>query len=80
MGRAIEMEKDIQTLKNQMNEVFLILEEISKVGTKQEHIDIHEATKEEKADTKGDGDSSSKPNKGKSNAKNKSSKDSGSSE
>ena len=79
MGRAIEMEKDIHTLKNQMNEVFLILEEISKVGTKQEHIDIHEATKEEKTDTKGDGDSSSKPNKGKSNAKAKSGKNSGSS-
>ena len=80
MGRAIEMEKDIETLKHQVNEIFLILEEISKVGTKQEHIDIHEATKEEKTDTKGDGNSSGKSNKGKSNAKNKSSKDSGSSE
>ena len=80
MGRAIEMEKDIETLKHQVNEIFLILEEISKVGTKQEHIDIHEATKEEKTDTKGDGNSSGNSNKGKSNAKNKSSKDSGSSE
>tara|TARA_Y100001963_G_scaffold23557_1_gene31303 strand:+ start:3463 stop:3705 length:243 start_codon:yes stop_codon:yes gene_type:complete len=79
MGRAIDMEKDIQTLKHQVNEIFLILDEISKVGTKQEHIDIHEATKEEKTDTKGDGDSSSKPNKGKSNAKAKSGKNSGSS-
>ena len=80
MGRAIEMEKDISELKHKVNEIFLILDELSKVATKQEHIDIHEATKEEKTDTKGDGNSSGKPNKGKSNAKNKSSKDSGSSE
>ena len=74
MGRAIEMEKDIQTLKNQMNEVFLILEEISKVGTKQEHIDIHEATKEEKTNDEGNGESSDKLDNGKSKKSNRNSK------
>ena len=80
MGRAIEVDKRLDALEFKVNEVLLILDELSRVNTTQEHIDIHEATKEEKADTKGNGDSSSKPNKGKSNAKNKSSKDSGSSE
>ena len=78
MGRAIEMEKDIETLKHQVNEIFLILEEISKVGTKQEHIDLHEETKE-KTNNEGSGDSDSKPDKGKSDVKAKSSKDSGNS-
>ena len=76
MGRAIEMEKDIEALKYKVNEIFLILEEISKVGTKQEHIDLHEETKEEAID-KGSKDSNGKPDKGKSTSKAKSSKDSG---
>ena len=69
MGRAIEMEKDIDTLKNKVNEIFLILDEISKVGTKQEHIDIHEETKQEKTNNEGSRKSSGKSNNGKSKAK-----------
>ena len=65
MGRAIEMEKDIDILKNKVNEIFLILDEISKVGTKQEHIDIHE----EKTNNEGSRKSSGKSNNGKSKAK-----------
>ena len=76
MGRAIEMEKDIEALKYKVNEIFLILDEISKVGTKQEHIELHEETKEEAID-KGSKDSNGKPDKGKSTSKAKSSKDSG---
>ena len=79
MGRAIEMEKRLDVLEHRVNELFLILEELSKVNTTQENIDLHEAAKEEKTDTKGNGDSGSKPDKGKSNAKAKPSKDSGSS-
>lgn len=79
MGRAIEMEKKIDSLERQVNEIFLILDEISKVGTKQEHIDIHEATKEEKTDNEGDGKSSGKSDKRKSTSKAKSDKSSGSS-
>jgi hypothetical protein len=79
MGRAIEMEKKIDSLERQVNEIFLILDEISKVGTKQEHIDIHEATKEEKTDNEGDGKSSGKSDKRKSTSKAKSDKSSRSS-
>jgi len=79
MGRAIEMEKDIDTLKHKVNEIFLILDEISKVGTKQEHIDLHEETKEEKTNNEGSGKSSGKSNKGKPTSKDGDSKDSGSS-
>jgi hypothetical protein len=69
MGRAIEMEKDIDMLKSKVNEIFLILDEISKVGTKQEHVDIHEETKQEKTNNEGSGKSSGKSNSGKSKAK-----------
>jgi len=79
MGRAIEMEKRLDTLEFRVNEIFLILDELSKVGTKQEHIDIHEATKEEKTNDEGDGKSSGKSNKRKSASKAKSNEDSGSS-
>ena len=79
MGRAIEMEKRLDVLEHQVNELFLILEELSKVNTTQEHIDIHEETKEEKANDEGNGKSGRKSNTRKSNAKSKSSKNSGSS-
>ena len=79
MGRAIEVDKRLDKLEHDVNEILLMLDELANTNTTQEHIDLHEATKEEKTDTKGDGDSSSKPNKGKSTAKAKSSKDSGSS-
>ena len=79
MGRAIEMEKRLDSLEYKVNEILLMLEELANVNTTQEHIDIHEETKEEKTNDEGSGDGDSKPNKRKSNAKNRSSKDSGSS-
>ena len=78
MGRAIDVDKRLDDLEHKVNEIFLILDEISKVGTKQEHIDLHEETKE-KTNNEGSGDSDSKPDKGKSDVKAKSSKDSGNS-
>ena len=45
MGRAIDVDKRLDKLEFQVNELFLILEELSKVNTTQEHIDIHEETK-----------------------------------
>ena len=79
MGRAIDVDKRLDKLENQVNELFLILEELSKVNTTQEHIDIHEETKEKKTDNEGDGDSDVKSdngNKKKSNRNNKNSKSS----
>jgi hypothetical protein len=78
MGRAIEMEKRLDTLEFKVNEILLILDELSRVNTTQEHIDIHEETKEQKTNNERDGGSSNKPSKGKSTSKAKSSKDSGS--
>lgn len=78
MGRAIDVDKRLDVLENQVNELFLILEELSKVNTTQENIDLHEETKE-KANDKGSKGSSGKSDKGKSTTKAKSSKDSGSS-
>ena len=79
MGRAIDMERRLDSLEFKVNEILLMLDELANTNTTQEHIDLHEETKEEKTDTKGNGDSGSKPDKGKSNAKAKPSKDSGSS-
>lgn len=54
MGRAIEVDKRLDTLENKVNEILLILDELSQVGTKQEHIELHE--KEEKeTNSKSDG-------------------------
>lgn len=72
MGRAIDMETKIERLESKMNEVFLILEEISKVGTKQEHIDIHEKTKETKANDEGSGSGTVKHTNSKRTTKKKS--------
>ena len=79
MGRAIDVDKRLDRLEYDVNELFLILEELSKVNTTQENIDLHEATKEEEANDEGDGKSSGKSNKRKSNAKAKSNEDAGSS-
>ena len=79
MGRAIEVDKRLDKLEFQVNELFLILEELSKVNTTQEHIDIHEETKEKKTDNERGGDSDVKPdngNKKKSNRNNKNAKSS----
>ena len=79
MGRAIEMEKRLDGLEFKVNEILLMLDELASTNTTQEHIDLHEETKEKKTNNEGDGDGDSKPDKGKSDAKAKSSKNSGSS-
>ena len=79
MGRAIDVDKRLDRLEYDVNELFLILEELSKVNTTQENIDLHEATKEEKTIDEGDGKSSGKSNKRKSASKAKPNKDTGSS-
>ena len=58
MGRAIDVDKRLDKLEHDMSELWLILEELSRVNTTQEHIDIHEATKEEKTNDEGNGESS----------------------
>ncbi len=78
MGRAIQMEKDIDELKYKVNEILLILDDLSKVNTTQEHIELHETEKKE-TNSKSDGDSgkqSDNGNKKKSNRNNKNSKSS----
>tara|TARA_Y100000593_G_scaffold68141_1_gene125227 strand:- start:52 stop:294 length:243 start_codon:yes stop_codon:yes gene_type:complete len=79
MGRAIEVDKRLDKIENQVNELFLILEELSKVNTTQEHIDIHEETKEKKTDNEGSGDSNIKSSNGKSKKSNRNNKNSKSS-
>ena len=79
MGRAIDVDKRLDRLEYDVNELFLILEELSKVNTTQENIDLHEATKEEKTNDEGAGKSSGKSNKRKSASTAKPNKDTGSS-
>ena len=79
MGRAIEVDKRLDRIENHINELFLILEELSKVNTTQEHIDIHEETKEKKTDNEGDGDSDVKSNNGNKKKSNRNTKNSKSS-
>jgi hypothetical protein len=76
MGRAIDMENK---LEHDVNEILLMLDELANTNTTQEHIDLHEETKEEKTNDEGSSKSSGKSDKGKSVSKTKSSKDSGSS-
>ena len=78
MGRAIEVDKRLDELENKINEVLLILDELSKVNTTRENIDLYEETKE-KTNTKAAGDSNVKPDNGgtkKSNRNNKNTKSS----
>jgi hypothetical protein len=79
MGRAIDMEKRLDKLEHDVNEILLMLDELANTNTTQEHIDLHEETKEEKTNDEGSSKSSGKSDKGKSVSKTKSSKDSGSS-
>ena len=67
MGRAIEVDKRLDDLEFKVNEILLILDELSKVNTTQEHIDLHEETKEDKTNNAGSGKSNNKSNSGKSN-------------
>ena len=78
MGRAIDVDKRVDKLEHDVNEILLMLDELANTNTTQEHIDLHEETKEE-ANNKGSKGSSGKSDKGKSTTKAKSSKDSGSS-
>ena len=79
MGRAIEVDKRLDRIENQINELFLILEELSNITTTQEHIDLHEETKEEKTNDEGSGDSNIKSSNGKSKKSNRNTKNSKSS-
>ena len=79
MGRAIDVDKRLDKIESQVNELFLILEELSSINTTQEHIDLHEETKEKKTNDEGNGDSDVKPDNGvkkKSTGNNKNSKSS----
>ena len=78
MGRAIEVNKRLDDLEFKVNEILLILDDLSKVNTTQEHIELHETEKKE-TNSKSDGDSSKQSdngNKKKSNRNNKNSKSS----
>ncbi len=72
MGRAIDMEKDIDTLKlrvekleNQVRGMVSKLDEINEKSSKTKHVDLTEVkneTKEEKTNNEGDGKSSKSTN------------------
>ena len=53
MGRAIDVDKRLDDLEYKVNEILLILDELGKVNTTQEHIDLHEETKTEKTNDEG---------------------------
>tara|TARA_R100000700_G_C3138209_1_gene120889 strand:+ start:616 stop:861 length:246 start_codon:yes stop_codon:yes gene_type:complete len=80
MGRAIDMEKDIDMLKIKVEKLENIVRGMSHTMSKTEHIDIIEETKKEiadgkeKANNEGNGKSSVKPNKRKTNTTTKTSK------
>ena len=70
MGRAIDMEKDIDTLKTKVEKLENIVRGMSHTMSETKHIDIVEETKPKESDEKkktnneGDGKSSVKPNRG----------------
>ena len=66
MGRAIDVDKRLDDLEYKVNEILLILDELSKVNTTKENVDIHEATKEEKDNNEGSRKRSVKSDSGKS--------------
>ena len=74
MGRAVEVDKRLDSLEMKVNEILLILDELAQVSTTKENIDLNEATKE-KTNSKGSGASnikadSRKSKKSTSNTKN----------
>ena len=71
MGRAIDVDKRLDSLEFKINELFLILEELNKTATTQEHIDLHETEKKE-ANDEPSGDSGKQSDSGKSKSKAKS--------
>ena len=72
MGRAIEVDKRLDDLEFRVNEILLMLDELGKVNTTQEHIDLHEETKTKKTDNESGGSSGGKSDKGSSKSKSKS--------
>ena len=79
MGRAIDVDKRLDDLEHKVNEILLILDDLSNMNTTQEHIDLHEETKEEKAKDEGSGNSDIKSGNGKSKKSNRNTKNSKSS-
>ena len=76
MGRAIDMEKDIDTLKSKVEKLENIVRGMTHTMSETKHIDIIEETKEKtgdkketkKTNNKGNGKSNRKSNKRKSTA------------
>ena len=66
MGRAIDVDKRLDSLEMKVNEIFLILDEFRQFSTTKENIDIHEATKEKKSNNEGSGKRNVKSYTGKS--------------
>ena len=70
MGRAIDMEKDIDGLKLRVEKLENIVRGMTHTVSQREHIDLVEETKPKESDEKkktnneGDGKSSVKPNRG----------------
>ena len=79
MGRAIDVDKRLDDLEYKVNEILLILDELGKVNTTQEHIDLHEETKTEKTNDEGSGEGDNKSNSRKSGKSKRDTKDSKSS-
>ena len=70
MGRAIDMEKDIDMLKTKVEKLENIVRGMTHTVSQRKHIDLVEETKpketdgKEKTNNEGDGKSSVKPNRG----------------
>ena len=73
MGRAIAVDKRLDDLAFKVNEILLILDDLSKVNTTQEHIELNETEKKE-TNSKSDGDSSKQSDNGKTDSDSKASK------
>ena len=81
MGRAIDMEKDIDVLKSRVEKLENIVRGMTHTMSETKHIDLVEETKtgetdaeEEKANNEGDGKRSIKSNKRKTSASSKATK------
>ena len=79
MGRAIEVDKRLDELEFKVNEILLMLDELANTNTTQEHIDLHEETKNEKTNDEGSGEGDNKSNSRKSGKSKRDTKDSKSS-
>ena len=75
MGRAIEVDKRLDKLEHQINEVLLMLEELSEMGNEEKD----EETKQEKTNNETGGKSGGKSNNGNKKKSNRDTKDTASS-